>query len=94
MDTQPLLEEKIKPFRDLVLMKVYEKEQISESGLRVAKVEGQKFTLFGTVLAIGPMVTRVTVGDEVVIDGTEEGTFAGMGKMLVSEIACIGRVTK
>jgi chaperonin GroES len=58
----------IVPMNDRVLVAENKKENITASGIVIEGARGIGDTAQGTVLAVGPKVTEVKVGDIVLID--------------------------
>ena len=58
----------IVPMNDRVLVAENKKEATTESGIIIEGARGVGDTAQGTVLAVGPKVTEVKVGDVVLLD--------------------------
>jgi len=58
----------IVPINDRVLVAENKKEATTESGIIIEGARGVGDTAQGTVLAVGPKVTEVKVGDVVLLD--------------------------
>ena len=64
----------IRPLSDRVLVAENKKENTTESGIVLEGTRGTGESTRATVLAIGPDVTEVKVGDVILIDWTKAST--------------------
>lgn len=57
----------VKPLKDVVLVAENKRESTTSSGIVIADAQGLGESKTGTVLAIGPKVESVSVGDKILL---------------------------
>jgi co-chaperonin GroES (HSP10) len=77
----------VKPLKDVVLVAENKRENVTASGIVLESVSGLGESKTGTVLAIGPKVESVSVGDKVLLmwNKSQVVTIDGAQRVMIKE---------